>query len=45
MENNNITNPQNKKSMNDMVKLLIGILVVIALLAGIKYLASALGLI
>ncbi len=44
MENNTIAQPRHKKPMNDMVKLLIGIFVVIAVLAGLKYLASALGL-
>lgn len=44
MENNNIAQPENKKSISDGVKLIIGIFVVIAGLVGLKFLMSALGM-
>ncbi len=46
MENtNNITNPENKKSTNDFMKLFIGIFIVIVSLVAIKYFAQMLGII
>jgi len=45
MENKNQTiEPENRKSINDFVKLLIGIFVVIIVMVALKYLASALGI-
>lgn len=46
MENKNHTiDPESKKSMNDFMKLLIGIVVVIVSLVVLKYLAMAFGVI
>jgi len=45
MENTNQTiQPKDKKSINDFMKLLIGILSFITVLVALKYLMSALGL-
>ncbi len=45
MENNNqILEPEDKKSTKDFMKLLIGILVFISVLVAFKYLVSALGI-
>jgi len=45
MENKNqAIEPENRKSINDFVKLLIGIFVVIIVMVALKYLASALGI-
>lgn len=46
MENKGqILEPGKEKSSNDMIKLLVGIVVVIAALVALKYLMSALGVI
>lgn len=42
-KNQNII-PEGKKSSNDFIKLLIGIIVVIAAMVALKFLASALGM-
>jgi len=45
MENKNHTvQPENKKSMNDFMKLFIGIVIVIIAMVALKYMASALGI-
>jgi len=41
---NKIVEPENKKSMNDFMKLFIGIVVVIVSMVVLKYLATALGI-
>lgn len=46
MDNNNHTiDPENKKSINDFIKLFIGIVVVIISIVALKYLSTALGII
>lgn len=46
MENTNQTiQPNDKKSSNDFIKLVIGIFVFIVILVALKYLVSALGII
>lgn len=46
MENKNHTvQPEDKKSMNDFMKLFIGIVIVIVAMVALKYLVSALGII
>ncbi len=46
MENTNQTiQPNDKKSTNDFMKLLIGVVVFVAVLVALKYLVSALGII
>lgn len=42
---NHAVEPENKKSMNDFLKLFIGIVVVIVAMVALKYLAIALGVI